>query len=199
MEGATMTIQSHEHPALTVDVILFALNEDDLSVLLVRRRRSPFEGAWAFPGGFVDVGEAPRDAARRELGEETGIRGVHLEQLRAYGEPERDPRGHVVTVAYLGVVGHTTHLQAEAGSDAGQVRWWRTSNPPSLAFDHSKILNDALFRLSSALTCTPADTAMRRILPQDLSLGDLEVVCRTITRILGNGPGDTDAARQRQR
>lgn len=180
-----MPIQSHEHPALTADAILFAMDEDDLSVLLIRRRRPPFEGAWAFPGGFVNVGESLREAVRRELEEETGIRGVHLEQLRAYGDPERDPRGHVVTVAYLGVVGWDALPQAEAGSDAEQVAWWPTSDPPPLAFDHAKILKDALLRLSSTLTCTPADTALLRTLPQDLSVEDVEAACSAIIHRLG--------------
>ena len=180
-----MPIQSHEHPSLTADAILFAVDEDELSVLLVRRRRPPFEGAWAFPGGFVDVGESPREAARRELEEETGIRGVHLEQLRAYGDPERDPRGHVVTVAYVGVVGWAALPQAEADSDAEQAAWWPISDPPPLAFDHGRILKDALLRLSSTLTCTPADTALRQALPQDLSVQDLEGALSAIVKRLG--------------
>ncbi|MGD2176526.1 MAG: NUDIX hydrolase [Anaerolineae bacterium] len=146
-----MPIEDYTHPALTVDVVLFAQRQGDLQVLLIRRQKPPFEGAWAFPGGFVNVGESLEEAALRELEEETGIRAVHLEQLRAFGNPDRDPRGHVVTVTHLALMPADAAPQAQAGNDAAQARWWPVHDLPPLAFDHADILDYALKRLRARL------------------------------------------------
>jgi 8-oxo-dGTP diphosphatase len=174
-----MSIQNYSHPALTADVVLFAVGEGALRVLLVQRDKPPFEGDWAFPGGFVNVGEAPRDAARRELEEETNIQDVVLEQLRAFGDPGRDPRGHVVTVAYLGVIRSDARRAAEAGSDAAQARWWSVDELPPLAFDHAEVFKVAFQRLQSKLTCI---TEARDVLPGDLTLGELRAACELAGR-----------------
>jgi 8-oxo-dGTP diphosphatase len=176
-----MPTEAHDHPALTADVVMFAVGEAELRVLLIQRGRPPFEGAWAFPGGFVHVGESPRDAACRELEEETGIRDVHLEQLRAFGDPSRDPRGHTVTVAYLAVVAANAAPQGAAASDAAQARWWSIDALPSLAFDHTKILTYALRKLRSKLACARPELASHDTLPAELSLGDLRAAYRAIT------------------
>lgn len=115
-------------------------------MLLVRRGREPYAGTWAFPGGFVELGESLESAARRELGEETGLVGVALRQLGAFGDPGRDPRGWVVTVAYTGVVPDERAELVEEGDDAAEARWWPTEDLPPLAFDHGKILEYALQR-----------------------------------------------------
>lgn len=146
-----MPIQDYPHPALTTDVVLFALHDGDLQVLLVQRQKTPFKGTWAFPGGFVNAGESLEDAALRELEEETGIRNVHIEQLRAFGAPGRDPRGHVVTVTYLGLLPADAGLDVEAGDDAARARWWPIQDLPPLAFDHGDILDYALKRLKVEL------------------------------------------------
>jgi 8-oxo-dGTP diphosphatase len=151
-----MSIQDYPHPALTADVVLLAVGHSELQVLLIQRDKPPFKGTWALPGGFVKVGESPEDAARRELEEETDIRGIQLEQLRVFGDPGRDPRGHVVTVVFLGLldcdgsVGQRPR-EVEAGSDAAQARWWSIGNLPSLAFDHAEILAYALQHLPAGL------------------------------------------------
>lgn len=175
-----MSIQDYPHPALTADVVLFAVGEDDLKVLLVQRGKPPFEGAWAFPGGFVNVGEAPRDAARRELEEETNITEVLLEQLHAFGEPGRDPRGHVVSVVYLAVTLMDARPRGEAGSDAAQARWWSVDDLPPLAFDHADVLTCALQRLCSKLACPLQDPDA---LPDELSLGHLRTASRMAVKI----------------
>lgn len=182
-----MPIRDYNHPALTADVVLFALDGGELDVLLIRRGKPPFQGDWAFPGGFVDVGEAPRDAAARELEEETGIRDVRLEQLRAFGDPERDPRGHTVTVVYLTVVAKAS-VGLEVGSDAEQARWWSIDDLPSLAFDHSQILTCALERLWSQLTRSPTDPDIYQTLPESLRLGDLRSVSNAIAEALERNP-----------
>lgn len=151
-----MSIQDYPHPALTADVVLLAPSDGDLQVLLIQRDKPPFRGAWALPGGFVKVGESPKEAARRELEEETGIRDIPLEQLRVFGDPGRDPRGHVVTVVYLGLLGldwppDQRPRHVEAGSDAAEARWWPIDNLPALAFDHADILAYALQRLPANL------------------------------------------------
>jgi 8-oxo-dGTP diphosphatase len=179
-----MSTQAYDHPALTADVVVLALSEEDIEVLLIQRGKPPFQGEWAFPGGFVNIGESPQSAASRELEEETGIQNVRLEQLRAFGDPGRDPRGHTVTVAYLAVIGASAPLQGEAGSDAVQVRWWSVDDLPVLAFDHADILTYALQMLRSKLTsaCTTSDADA--LLPAELSLGDMRSAWRTIAERL---------------
>ena len=124
-------------PALTADAVLLKGHE----VLLVRRGREPFRGAWAWPGGFVEVGERTEDACRRELAEETGLRGDVVDLLNVYSDPKRDPRGHTVTVAYVLRVGGV--LGIVAGDDAEEARWFDLDKVPPLAFDHDAIVADA--------------------------------------------------------
>lgn len=179
-----MPTQVYDRPALTADVVMFALGEGELNVLLIQRGKSPFQGEWAFPGGFVNVGESPQSAASRELEEETGIREVHLEQLGAFGDPWRDPRGHTVTVAYLAVMAASASREGEAGSDAAQVRWWSVDDLPPLAFDHADILICALQVLRSKLTSICTDLNGYALLPAELSVGDLRAAGRTIAERL---------------
>lgn len=132
----------HPRPALTVDIVLFHSAGKRIEVLLIKRAREPFKGHWAFPGGFVDKDESLEDAAARELREETGLGGIHLEQIGAFGNPGRDPRGHTVSVAFTGLL--EDRLHAKAADDAADVRWQSALRPPKLAFDHEKILSVAL-------------------------------------------------------
>ncbi|MFP8885024.1 NUDIX domain-containing protein [Streptomyces mangrovi] len=121
----------------TADVVV---TTTDGRVLLIERDWPPFEGAWALPGGHIDPGETSREAAARELAEETGVHAAPAElfQLGVWDAPDRDPRGRYVTVAYhLTVVSGTP---AEAGDDARSVRWWPLDALPQLAFDHADIL-----------------------------------------------------------
>lgn len=130
---------------MTVDIVLFR-EEPQIEIFLVRRKHPPFEGSWALPGGFVDQNEALDQAARRELMEETGLEAGELEQLGAWGEPGRDPRGHTVSVVYTtGVVDG----EARAGDDAEDVRWFAIDELPTLAFDHSDIVRAAIERIGS--------------------------------------------------
>jgi 8-oxo-dGTP diphosphatase len=126
-------------PALTVDGILL---QDD-SVLLVQRKNTPFQGAWALPGGFVEYGETTESAVIRELLEETGLRVKILTLLGVYSDPHRDPRGHTVTVAYLI---HQVGGTLQAGDDAGNVKFFKRDELPELAFDHAVIVKDAFQR-----------------------------------------------------
>lgn len=136
---------THPRPALAVDIVVFRLEENQLQVLLIQRAQEPFAGCWALPGGFVGMDESLDDAARRELAEETGVHGVKLEQLHAYGDPDRDPRGRVVTVAYYTLI--PGDVPVRGGDDAAQARWFAVDSLPELAFDHAQIIHDALERL----------------------------------------------------
>ena len=164
-----MAATRYRYPAISVDVVIFTLREDDLQVLLIQRKHPPFAGRWAIPGGFVEVNESLEAAARRELKEETGIHDVYLEQLYTFGEPKRDPRGRVVTVAYLALV--PTPLAVEAGDDASDVRWWSAYKLPLLAFDHAKILHYALQRLRYKLEYTAAGF---QLLPPSFTLTEIQ-------------------------
>jgi 8-oxo-dGTP diphosphatase len=131
-------------PAVTVDLILFRRRRGKLEVLLVKRNAPPFAGEWALPGGFVDQDEPLEAAAHRELREETGLSSAALEQLGAFGDPGRDPRGHTVAIAFVGTT--TRGARPRGGDDASEVRWFELSETPELAFDHAKILHAALRR-----------------------------------------------------
>lgn len=143
-------------PLLTVDVVLF--DRDD-RVLLIRRGNPPFEGAYALPGGFVDVGETVEAAARRELLEETGVTAGKLALLGVYSEPDRDPRGHTVSAVFWGRV---RTAKASAGDDAAEVSWVDTWRKSTLAFDHGKILRDAAKAAKTAKTAKPSPRPSRK-------------------------------------
>ena len=129
--------------ALTVDVVALGLDADEPKrVLLIKRKNPPFQDHWALPGGFVDPGESPDVAARRELLEETRLKVTDLQQIGAYGEPDRDPRGHTVSVAFVAPV--AGQPKVEAADDAADVGWFDLSDLPALAFDHDRIIADGV-------------------------------------------------------
>lgn len=130
---------------VTVDVVLVKPNLKQL--LLIKRKNEPFKDCWALPGGFVDENEDLEVAAKRELEEETQVKVNSLEQIRAYGKPFRDPRSHVVSIAYFGEVNDTT--TAKASDDAKEVNWFLINDLPQLAFDHQDIISDALKKFIS--------------------------------------------------
>lgn len=129
--------------AVTVDVVLIRPGSAGREVLLVRRANEPFAGYWALPGGFVDRDEDLAEAAHRELREETGLTGIPLQQFQAFGAPGRDPRGHIVSIAFRGCVPDGAG-PPRAGSDARVARWFSARALPRLAFDHSMIIRLAL-------------------------------------------------------
>lgn len=168
--------------ALTVDVVLLTIRAGQLSVLLVERGGEPFKGSWALPGGFVDDGEDLEAAARRELAEETGVGDLdgHLEQLRTYGAPGRDPRGPVVSVAHLAMVVEGVRIQS--GDDAAAARFWPvedigTSDGPSLAFDHDQVVADGVERTRAKLEYTTLATAF---VEEPFSMADLRGVYEAV-------------------
>lgn len=160
---------------VTVDVVIFTIQQSVLKVLLVKRRIDPFIGQFAIPGGFVLEDEDLEQAAARELKEETGVSDVYLEQLYSFGKPDRDPRGRVVTVAYFALISADRKLKA--GSDAAEAAWFPMDDLPPLAFDHATILNYALERLRNKLEYT---TVGFQLLPEKFTLTELQEVYAAI-------------------
>lgn len=142
-----MYAYEHPHPAVTTDAVIFTICDQHLKVLLIRRRHEPYKGCWAFPGGFIEPDEDLDCCVRRELREETGLTGIRLEQLHAFGDPDRDPRERVITVVYYALV-PADRLQPIAADDAAAVGWFGVDELPELAFDHRQILSMAQQRLA---------------------------------------------------
>ena len=147
MERLT-AVNSAGYPApvgLAADPVVLTLRHDGLEVLLARRLEEPQRGMFALPGGFVGTEESPEQTAERKLREKTGVGSVHLEQLRTYAEPERDPRGWLPSIAYVALVPpETLPEDSPGGRDAG---WHPVGSLPPLALDHARIVDDALWRV----------------------------------------------------
>ena len=126
------------HPSVTVDIIIFRMSGNDQEVLFIKRGNDPYKGKWALPGGFVDKDEPLEAAAARELKEETGLSGILLTQMHAFGNPGRDPRGHTVSVVYVGYL--PVGAVATAGDDAAEAKWFKVDALPELAFDHELVV-----------------------------------------------------------
>jgi len=135
----------YEYPraSVTVDIAVFCLFSDGQKVLLIQRGNPPFENIWALPGGFIEMDEKMVDSAYRELEEETSVSGVKLFQFGAYGAPERDPRGHTVSIVFKGIV-NQQDTKIVAMDDAKAVDWFSVSSLPEMAFDHGAIVEDVL-------------------------------------------------------
>jgi 8-oxo-dGTP diphosphatase len=128
-------------PAVTVDIIIFRLSDKVPEVLLIKRGNDPYMGKWALPGGFVDKDEALDHAAARELEEETNLKGILLTQMHTFGGPGRDPRGHTVSVVYVGYL--PEGAIAIAGDDAADAVWFDLNKLPPMAFDHNMVVEMA--------------------------------------------------------
>jgi len=138
----------HPRPSVTVDVAIFKpLEGENFKILLIRRGQDPFKGKYALPGGFINLNESLEDAARRELFEETGIRNLKLTQIQTFSEPDRDPRGHVISTCFGCVLEENDQIQIRAGDDATDGEWFGLNDLPPLAFDHSILIKAAIEKL----------------------------------------------------
>lgn len=131
----------YSRPAVTVDIIIFRQSNKITEVLLIKRANEPFMGQWALPGGFVDEDEPLAKAAARELEEETALKNILLTQMHTFGDPGRDPRGHTVSVVYVGYL--PEGAEAKAGDDAAEAEWFKLNEMPAMAFDHQEIVDMA--------------------------------------------------------
>jgi len=166
------------HPAVTTDIVIFSIRDNELKLLLIKRKGAPFKGKWALPGGFVQLNESLEAAANRELAEETGVTEVYLEQLYTYGEPDRDPRERVITVAYYALI-PSDRLTLTAATDAEAVGWFGMNELPRLAFDHADIVEMAHQRLVAKLDYS---TLAFQFMPEEFTLTHLQEVYEIIMR-----------------
>ncbi|MEI8305810.1 MAG: NUDIX domain-containing protein [Chloroflexales bacterium] len=175
--AATYDASRYDRPSVTVDVVIFTLIERELHVLLVQRKRWPYEGFWAIPGGFINMDESLEQAARRELEEETGVRDLYMEQLFTFGDVGRDPRTRVISVAYIALVRFDAqHLRVS--DESHDVRWFPISAlTRDIAFDHEQILAYAISRLRSKLEYT---TLAFQLLPELFSILELKHIYEQI-------------------
>jgi 8-oxo-dGTP diphosphatase len=180
----------YPRPAVTVDLVVFALGDDGLRILLIRRKHDPFAGCWAIPGGFLEMDESAEDASRRELREETGLdhRGL-VAPIGFFSAPGRDPRGRTISLAHAGVV-RGPLPRVGGGDDAAEAAWLGLQHATGLAFDHDAILAAALRWFVNAVDEGPAGVA---ILPQPFQQEDV----RDLFRALGRTRGQAVAWRNR--
>ena len=158
----------YPHPAVTTDCVIFGFDGTKLQVLLIERGIAPYKGRWAFPGGFVNMDESCEEGALRELKEETGLTGAYIEQFHTFSEPNRDPRERVITVAYYALV---RIQEVKGGDDAAQARWFPLDEIPQLAFDHDRILREAMKRLRERIHFEPIGF---ELLPKKFTMRELQ-------------------------
>ncbi|WP_302954392.1 NUDIX hydrolase [Prevotella sp.] len=173
MENKVYTYK-HPHPSVTVDCVIFGFNGLSLQVLLIERGSEPFKGCWAFPGGFLKIDESAADGAKRELEEETGLTGAYMEQFQTYSEPDRDPRERVITIAHYALV---RTIDVRPGDDASKACWFSLDDVPPLAFDHARILKDAITRLRERVHFRPVAFGL---LPKEFTMKELRTLYEAV-------------------
>jgi len=180
------SIERFPRPAVAVDLVIFTVLDTDLKILLIQRGQAPHEGDWALPGGFVRVGdgvieqgESVEEAAHRELEEETGLpRGAaYLEQLYTFGDPYRDPRMRVISIAWYALVRPDLAPLVTAGSDAAAASWCSLSELPPLAFDHNHIVQTAIERIRGKIDYAPVAF---ELVPPTFTVAELRQVFEAI-------------------
>ena len=179
----------YEQPGVTVDLVILTVDEQRLKVLLARRAEEPFAGAWSIPGGFLKLGESLEAAAARVMDEKTGIREAYLEQLYTFGEPGRDPRARVITVAYFALIPWKS-LAKPPSAKVSDLAWHPADAAPRLAFDHRRILAYAVERLRAKAGYS---NIVYGLMPQAFRLSDLQ----RMYEIIGGRPLDKRNFRKR--
>ena len=169
-----MVYDEYPKPAVTADIVVFTVINDKLNVLLMRRGIEPSKGKWALPGGFVHIDEDIESAAKRELFEETGVKDVYLEQLYTFGDPHRDSRGRVITVAHYALINLEKQKQElKPTTDSIDAKWFPIDEMPELAFDHKKIFEYALKRLRWKFEYT---TVAFSLLPERFTISQIQKI-----------------------
>lgn len=163
-------------PVLTTNIVVFTLRDEQLKLLLIRRRNAPFEGCWSLPGGVVGTDEDVEANAMRKLEDSTGLSGIYLEQLYTFSAPERDPRERVISVAYYALVA-SKRLQLRTDEDSEGVGWFSLNELPELAFDHAQMVDTAHQRLAAKLDYS---TIAFQFMPELFTLSDLQNVFQII-------------------
>ncbi len=167
----------YPHPSVTTDCVIFGFDGERLNVLLIKRGGEPYEGCWAFPGGFLNIDESAEVGALRELQEETSLTGAYVEQFHTYSDPDRDPRERVITIAYYALVKIS---EVKGGDDAKEARWFPIDVIPHLAFDHDVILRDALTCLRERIHFHPIGY---ELLPDKFTLKQLQSLYEAVLGI----------------
>lgn len=135
-----MYTYQHPRPAVTVDIAIFMPVGEEFQVLLIQRAGEPYQGGYALPGGFMEIEESLEQAARRELWEETGLDQIPLTQIHTFSQPDRDPRGRVISTCFAGLLTDPHQQPTRSGSDAARLEWFHLDRLPVLAFDHRQII-----------------------------------------------------------
>ena len=164
----------YPHPAVTTDCVIFGFDGSELQVLLIERGIEPFKGKWAFPGGFLKMDETAGEGALRELKEETGLENAYIEQFNTYSDPGRDPRERVITIAHYALV---RIQEVKGGDDAAKAQWFPIDEVPQLAFDHDKILRDAMRKLRERIHFEPIGF---ELLPEKFTMKELQILYESI-------------------
>ena len=167
----------YEQPGVTVDLVIFTVNEEQLKVLLVKRAEKPFAGSWSIPGGFLRLGESLEEAAIRVMNEKTSVNEIYLEQLYTFGEPDRDPRARVITVTYFALIPWKNLPQSKSAKVIEQG-WYPVDGLPRLAFDHVQILDYAVTRLRAKASYS---NIVYGLMPEKFRLSDLQKMYEIIT------------------
>jgi len=174
-----MSLENRTLIPLSVDCVIFGYAAGKLQIALIKRKKPPFKGKWALPGGFLECNETVEEAAFRELKEETGIGDIYLEQFQVFSNPGRDPRGRVVTVAFFALI-VSDRLEPVAKEDAEKAGWWALDKLPPLAFDHGAIFTKGLEALRAAVTLRPL---LFELLPKKFTLTDFQTLYEQVFAI----------------
>lgn len=164
----------YPHPSVTTDCVIFGFDGNSLQVLLIERGIEPYKGRWAFPGGFLNPDETAEEGALRELKEETGLDGAYIEQFHTYTDPNRDSRERVITIAYYALV---RIQEVHGGDDAARAKWFPIEDVPQLAFDHDRILRDAMRQLRERIHFEPIGF---ELLPEKFTMKDIQLLYEAI-------------------
>lgn len=174
-----MNLKQRFHYPISVDSVIFGYREGKLKVALIKRKKPPFLGKWAIPGGFMEGDETVVETALRELHEETGIQDVYLEQFGVYSMRGRDPRGPTITIALFALI-KSENVTLIATEDAEAAQWWDLDGVPELAYDHNEIYADALSALRLAFTIRPVAF---ELLPKEFTLNEFQILYEQVFNV----------------